>query len=124
MTGHENKTHMDTQAQVIDELVEAGYTENLRIDDDGRIRSSTVDWSSEEVVVTRTARFEGMSNPDDEAVVFALSGPDGRMGTLSLPYGPDATGAQADTMRALTIAARAAQPSARSVDAGRRRPRA
>ncbi|NNE95742.1 MAG: hypothetical protein HKN24_06905 [Acidimicrobiales bacterium] len=93
--------HMATQSEVLANLEADGYTANLRIDDDGSIVSSGLRWDPADVVVDSTARFEGMSNPDDEAILCAITGPSGRRGTLLLPYGPDLTAQQAETVRAL-----------------------
>ena len=93
--------HMDTMTEAITELEGEGFTAQLSIDEDGRIVGPGAGWLPEEVEVERTVRFEGMSNPDDEAMVMAIRTRDGVCGTLVLPYGPDLTGSQADTVRAL-----------------------
>jgi hypothetical protein len=48
-----------------------------------------------DAVIESTARFEGASNPDDQAVVFGLhSEACGRLGVLVTAYGPTATAAE------------------------------
>jgi len=82
----------DTVTEAIEQLVEAGYTENMQLVDghvlwDGRCRQCAV----EHITVDRVFRFEGPSDPGDEMVVFALHDPDsGARGTLASAYGSGA----------------------------------
>ncbi len=47
-------------------------------------------------------RFEGNSDPDDEALLVAVASLEGDpIGTFTVPYGPDASAAQADALRHL-----------------------
>jgi hypothetical protein len=46
-----------------------------------------VQWEPENFVVDEYHRFEGMSNPDDNSIVFAISSSDGVKGTLVDAYG-------------------------------------
>ncbi len=96
--------HMKTQSQVITELQGQGYELNLRIGEDGRITGEGREWSVGDVTVDRVFRFEGMSSADDLSMLMAVSVPGGDRGLVSLPYGPSASGDQADTIRALTMA--------------------
>lgn len=98
--------HMSTQSEVVEALIAEGFTENLSIDDAGRIVSSNVQWDAADIVVERVFRFEGMSDPGDEAILVAVTCPDGIQGSLTMPYGREASGGQADAMRALLINAR------------------
>lgn len=93
--------HMDTMSDAIKSLEQDGFSAQFSIDDAGRIIGSDGTWSADELTVERTIRFEGMSNPDDESMVMAIRTNDGLHGTLVLPYGPDISGEQADTVRAL-----------------------
>lgn len=95
--------HMDTVVDAIAALERDGYEAQMAIDEEGSIVAGDRRWTADEVTVERTIRFEGMSNPDDESMVMAIRTADGSSGTLTLPYGPDATGSQADTIRALVI---------------------
>ena len=95
--------HMDTVVDAIAALEQEGYEAQMAIDESGNIVSGDRHWTADEVTVERTIRFEGMSDPDDESMVMAVRTDDGSTGTLTLPYGPDATGSQADTVRALVI---------------------
>ena len=93
--------HMSTHSQGVERLRADGYVENFAIDEDGKISNTSHGFDVETIAIDENLRFEGMSNPDDESMLLAVTGPNGIKGTLSLPYGPDASGAQADTIRHL-----------------------
>ncbi|MEZ5229943.1 MAG: hypothetical protein R2710_25745 [Acidimicrobiales bacterium] len=94
-------TYMDTSSEAIARLETLGYVEQFRLDDDGMIEAGNERWPAESISVDQSLRFEGMSNPDDESIVLAVSGPGDRKGVLTLPYGPDLAGPAADTVRLL-----------------------
>jgi hypothetical protein len=76
-------------AAAVERLTEAGYTETFR-GEAGGIRAATAGHlhPPEELVVEAIERFEGVSDPEDEAIVLALrSSVDGCRGTYTAPYG-------------------------------------
>lgn len=95
---------MDTATQIIARLKQDGYAEDLHMDELGLIQSPTAEFSPTEAVVDRIERVEGMSNPGDETMILALSGPAETRGVLVLPFGPDLSGPRADAVRALASA--------------------
>ncbi len=96
---------MTTVSQAIDRLERMGFETLLEIGEDGRIAAvkSPDSWPADQVDIVHTYRFEGQSNPDDEAMVLGVAAPGGVRGVLTLPYGPDMSGLQADAVRQLTI---------------------
>ncbi len=102
-TQEHDMEHMDTMTDAINRLEADGFTAQFMIHEDGGIVSDDGRWAASDVEVERTIRFEGMSNPDDESMVMAIQTSDGTRGTLVLPYGPDVSGDQADTIRALAM---------------------
>jgi hypothetical protein len=102
---------METEAEAIERLRSAGFTADLRLADDGRVRSDVEVWQPNELEIVELVRFEGMSNPSDEAMLLALESPEGRRGTLALPYGPEMTATQVETARALLLRRRGQPPS-------------
>jgi hypothetical protein len=101
---------METEQQAIARLRAAGYEYEFEMVEDG-IRCPECDQvvAPEEVRIDETVRFEGSSNPSDEAVVFALSsGPCGHKGTLTSAFGPSVGGEVADVFRRLGRHGRAA----------------
>jgi hypothetical protein len=81
---------MATLSESIAALQKEGYTGNWFATADGMLRCSETghDADPSTVTVDRTLRFEGQSDPDDEAILFALSEAGGRKGLYSTQYGP------------------------------------
>ena len=79
-----------------------GYVADFRITIDGQLYCDTCGHvlQASAAVIESTARFEGASNPDDQAVVFGLWA--GVRGVLVAAYGPTATGAEAAVVTALS----------------------
>jgi hypothetical protein len=82
---------METMVEALRRFEAAGYTDEFRAQPDG-LRSlrtgRTV--APERLVVDDVARFEGPSNPSDEATVFALHAEDdpALRGTYTVAFGP------------------------------------
>ena len=77
-------------SSVLERLERKGYREDLRAHADGlHAAESGRVFAPEALVIDEVARFEGDSDPGDEAVVFALSSPqEGPIGTFVVPFGP------------------------------------
>lgn len=85
-------------ATVVDRLTKAGYTEIFRGEAAG-IRATRAGHvhAPEELVVESIDRFEGISDPSDEAMVLAVRCPaDGCRGTYTVPYGKNIPSIDAD----------------------------
>jgi hypothetical protein len=86
---------VDTPETVADavRLLEAdGYTGEFSINDNAvHCGSCATACEPTRVVISRTYRFEGNTDPGDEAIVLGLECPDcGVKGVLVSAYGPDA----------------------------------
>ena len=81
---------METLSQAVDRLTAHGYTDAFRAEPGGmRAVVAGVLYRPESLVVEEVARFEGISDPADEAIVLALHcREDGIKGTYTLPFGP------------------------------------
>lgn len=93
-----------TLVDALESLRAAGYTADFRITADGQLRCDTCDDVHDpgEVVIESTARFEGASNPDDQAIVFGVRcGGCGMRAVVVAAYGPTATAAEAAVVTAL-----------------------
>ena len=94
---------MDGLAQATDRLTAAGYREGFRAAAGGLavVRTGRV-YAPEALQVDEVVRFEGPTDPADEAVVFALRSPeDGVKGTWVVAYGPVVDGLDAKMVRRL-----------------------
>jgi hypothetical protein len=77
-----------TLAGAIDGLVDAGFVEHFGVSD-GALRSfdSGRRFSASELVIREYHRFEGVSDPDDMSIVYAIESQGGVRGTLVDAYG-------------------------------------
>lgn len=82
----------DTMVEAIDALEAEGYTGQFRIDAEGiHCPRCHCMHGADRGLVERVVRFEGASDPDDEAILLGLRCPEcGALGTFSSGYGPSA----------------------------------
>jgi hypothetical protein len=94
----------ETVNEVLDRLTQRGFTEDFRTRGDALItRRCPHAHAPEDLAVEEVYRFEGVSNPDEEAIIFALSCPDGVRGTFTVAYGPSMDAADAEIAQRLTV---------------------
>jgi hypothetical protein len=80
--------YMETLTGAIEDLVRRGYTENLRVVGNRlHVGGGPTSFSPSDVVVREHRRFEGVSDPDDMAILYAIEGHGGVCGTLVDAYG-------------------------------------
>ena len=93
----------DSPARAVDRLTAAGYTHALAADDSG-LHDATTGQSvvPEDLVVDEVMRFEGISDPDDMAIVLAVHDAYGPLrATYATAFGMNATEADAEALRRL-----------------------
>ncbi len=78
-----------TLSQAINKLkLEEGYEHDFNfMDDKIELKSKEEKFGVEEFEVDKVLRFEGMSNPDDNAILYAITTTNGRKGVLIDGYG-------------------------------------
>lgn len=81
-------TEIATLAGMIDELGHRGFTEHFMVAD-RRLRAvgSGKTFGAEGVVISEYHRFEGVSDPDDMAILYAIETRSGLRGTLVDAFG-------------------------------------
>jgi hypothetical protein len=81
---------METVSDAINRLCQAGYTDDYRAEPNGlRAVNAGCVHAPEALTVDHVMRFEGPTDPDEEAIVFALGcRPHGIKGTYATSYGP------------------------------------
>jgi len=91
-----------TVADTVRRLEREGYTDDFRAEE-GVLRALRAErrFSPEELRIDGTHRFEGVTDPADETVVFALRAADGLKGTYVVAYGPQMDPSDADVVRRL-----------------------
>lgn len=77
-----------TLAEAVDELTRRGFPERFRVVD-GRLRAlgTGETFGAEDLVIREYHRFEGVSDPDDMAIVYAIETKGGVRGTLTDAFG-------------------------------------
>jgi hypothetical protein len=96
---------METVGQAVDRFTGAGWTEQFRAEPEGlrALRCGRV-LAAADLVVDEVFRAEGITNPDDEAAVFALHAADDEAlrGTYTVAYGPGMDSLDAEWAMALS----------------------
>lgn len=97
------KESFGTLSQTVDGLKKEGYIMDFNIQDECIVcHQRNTKLSPDDFEIDKVYRFEGDSNPDDEAVVYALSSPKfGVKGLLVNGYGTSADDASAKMVEKL-----------------------
>ena len=92
----------DTLSEAVNGLKQRGYTIDFNIEADALVCKKTpVSLAPDEFEIAEVYRFEGNTDPADEAVVYAIEGKHGHKGILVNAYGPDADAASAELVKKL-----------------------
>jgi hypothetical protein len=80
--------YMRDLAQSHNKLMSEGYDKNFKATEEGLccIETSKV-YQPEEILLANFYRFEGISNPSDNSILYAIEASDGIKGTLIDAYG-------------------------------------
>jgi len=82
---------MNTMTDCVNSLAIKGYTESFRATKSGlKALSDETIYSSSDVSIANFYRFEGQSDPSDNAIIYVLETNDGRKGLLIDAFGVDA----------------------------------
>jgi hypothetical protein len=96
--------YYSTLSEAIQELKKRGYREDFNLKPTCvECPALELELHPENFVVDEYHRFEGMSNPDDNSIVFAISSKDGVKGTLVDAYGMYADSLSESMIKQLTI---------------------
>lgn len=99
MPGHDNRTfeyneandrmtHMTDMEKCLNKLEADGYTVHYKVEK-GKLHDLTNDknYKAKEVKVVNFYRFEGITDPEDMSILYAIETSDGKKGTLADAYG-------------------------------------
>jgi hypothetical protein len=90
--------------QAIQELKKRGFTANVEfLDQAFRDVNSRKTFKAEELPIVEHYRFEGVSDPDDMSIVYALESNDGTRGTIADAFGVCANPQLAGFLTSVTI---------------------
>lgn len=79
---------MRDMSTVLKKMNEEGYTANFRVTEEGLecVDTNKV-YKAGDLLVVNFYRFEGISDPDDNSILYAIEATDGTRGTLMDAYG-------------------------------------
>ena len=94
---------METLSEAMTRLVHDGYTEDVSAHDDGKLHCSGCHSACDatNIGIDHVVRFEGDSNPDDEAVLFALDC-GAHKSLYAVAFGPETPPNDVTAVRALS----------------------
>lgn len=83
--------YMSPITKRMDASKEKGFTENFEVTSATTMidHESKIEYMPKDVTIVNHYRFEGMSDPGDNNILYELSTSDGKQGVLITPYGPD-----------------------------------
>lgn len=80
-----------TLAEAVEDLRRRGFTANFEfLNKTFQAVNSGKSFTPGELTIVEHHRFEGVSDPDDMAVVYAIEAADGTRGTIADAFGPQA----------------------------------
>jgi hypothetical protein len=98
----------ETLTDALTDLRGRGFTYNFNLEPDGlHCPELNLRLHPEHFTIDEQYRFEGMSDPDDNDILYAISSDDGVKGVLVNAYGPYADTLSADMAAKLSPAAKA-----------------
>ena len=92
------KFHYATITEAIEQLREQGYTLDLNLKQNQFLVGNQA-YPAHEFEIVDLYRYEGPSDPADEAIVYALSSPSGLKGILVAGYGYTMDDAAVETLK-------------------------
>jgi len=88
MDANDRPTEMTDLDRCIQRLGEKGYTDQYRVEKGKLISTKTKKkYKAKDVTAANFFRFEGISDPDDMSILYAIETEDGNRGTLVDAYG-------------------------------------
>jgi len=98
-------SEMETLSAAIARLQADGYTGNWYAGDDGDLvcEACGAHFEVTTMHVDETVRFEGMSDPADESILYALSTDDGHKGLYSTTFGAEMPAGDVAVIRAIRV---------------------
>lgn len=94
------KFHYDTVTDAVNELKNQGYACDFALADN-QLTADGKSYPAADFEIADLYRYEGPSDPADEATVYALVSKDGTKGTLVTGYGASFDAASDETLRQL-----------------------
>jgi|SRR5690554_3107532 len=93
-----------TLSEAIEDLQKQGYSEDFNLIAEGiESRSLKRQWDAGELEVIQFFRFEGMTDPGDNTILYLIETSDGKKGLLVDVYGADQGEISPEMIKKLTV---------------------
>lgn len=85
----EQPTSMTTLSQMLNKLTQKGFDNEIRMNENRQMMSIKLSktYQPEDLLIFHNYRFEGNSDPDDNAVLYLLEDKEGNIGYILDSYG-------------------------------------
>lgn len=83
--------NLKTLSQVLNTLIKRGITKEISMNDEKQmiLGKGEKTYQPEDLCIVKSYRFEGDSNPDDNAVLYLLKDKEGELATILDSYGAE-----------------------------------
>lgn len=79
--------NMRTLSEVLNKLKDKGFDNELTFSDHGKMQGMDKVYKPEDLVIIKIFRFEGMSDPADNAAIYLIRNSEGEVGYIMDSYG-------------------------------------
>lgn len=85
----EQPVEMNTLSQILEKLRKKGIDHELKMTDHGKMQSKDLNkiYTADDLTIVKTYRFEGMSDPADNSVLYLVEDSDKNIGYILDAYG-------------------------------------
>ncbi len=91
MSKEDNPLKTQTLFEITNDAFARGYIENFKVVASGLSTSDgKMIYNPQDITISDFYRFEGLSDPQDNSILYIIETNDGKKGTLIDAYGPDA----------------------------------
>lgn len=98
------ETGYSSLSVAISQLQDEGFTEDFNLFEEGIVsKNLKKEWKADEWDVVRYFRFEGMTDPGDSSILYAIETTDGKKGLLVDNYSAAGTYLSAEMRKKLEI---------------------
>ena len=93
-----------TLALVMNKVSADGYDKEFKLENNMMtLGDDTKEYTPQDLIITKSYRFEGVSNPDDMAVLYLIHTNDGKKGMLIDAYGTYSSRSLAEFLREVKV---------------------
>jgi len=94
-----NNNEYETLAYATESLLKRGYSINFKVNEKGKLTDSKdLEFEPSDVILMEIHRFEGMSNPADSSILYAVKTRTGEKGIVIDSHGADGSEITSDFM--------------------------